>query len=133
MEQPYKGSERRKFKRIKVNFTLIYRIDTILSASMMLQGHNAIDALMLDLNQEGIAFLTDSDISVGTIIMLRFTLIDLSANSEGRINNMDMVAKVVSSMKINGGEYRLGLHFTEISPENKNIIAEFVKNKELFF
>ncbi len=103
-----------------------------LSASMMVQGHNAIDALMVDLNQEGIAFLTDNDISTGTIIKLNFTLIDLSAKNDGRINNMDMIAQVVSSMKVNEGEYRLGLRFTQISLQNKNIIAEFVKNKELF-
>lgn len=131
MEQSYNGSERRRFKRIKVNFTLIYQTDTSLSASIMVQGYNAIDALMLDLNQEGMAFLTDKDILIGTIIKMKFTLIDFSAKSAGRTNNMDMIAKVISCVKMNEGEYRLGLHFTQISPEDKNIIAEFVKNKEL--
>ncbi len=96
----------------------------------MIQGHNAIDALMVDLNQEGMAMLTENDIALGTIIILKFTLIDFSEDSGGGTNNMDMLAKVVSNTKINEGEYRIGLHFTQISQDNKVRIAEFIRNKE---
>jgi c-di-GMP-binding flagellar brake protein YcgR len=130
MAESYSGDERRKFKRIKVSFTLVYSIDSSLSESMMIQGHNAIDALMVDLNQEGMAILTENDIALGTIIILKFTLIDFSEDSEAGTNNMDMLAKVVSNTKINEGEYRVGLYFTQISRENKVRIAEFIRNKE---
>lgn len=132
MEQSYNGPERRKFKRVKVNFTLIYRAGLPLSTRIAIDGNNAIDALMLDLSQEGMAFLTNSNISIGTQVMLRFTLIDFSVNNDERVNNMDMTAKVVSNAKVSAGEYRLGIQFTQISNEDENVIAEFVKNKEPF-
>ncbi len=131
MEQSYNGNERRKLKRVKVNFTLVYRTGVLLSMRMAIESNNASDALMLDLSQEGMAFLTNSNISVGTVVMLRFTLIDFSVNNDERVNNMDMMAKVVSNTKVNAGEYRVGIEFTQINPEDKNAITEFVRNKEL--
>jgi hypothetical protein len=115
MEQSYNGPERRKFKRVKVNFTLIYRAGLPLSTSIAIDGNNA-----------------NSNISIGTHVMLRFTLIDFSVNNDERVNNMDMTAKVVSNEKVSAGECRLGIQFTQISHEDKNVIAEFVKNKEPF-
>lgn len=130
MGQDYNGPERRKFKRVKVNFTLTYRAGAPLSTRITIDGNNAVDALMLDLSQEGMAFLTNSNIPMGTPVMLRWTLIDFSVNNDERVKNMDMTAKVVSNAKVSAGEYRLGIQFTQISSEDENVIAEFVKNKE---
>ena len=132
MEHSYGGEERRKFKRVKVNFTLVYSIGVPLSARMTIENNNAIDALMLDLSQEGMAFLTNSNIAIGTIIMLRFTLIDFSTTNDESVNNIDMAAEVVSNLKVNVGEYRVGIQFTQINTEDKNIITEFIRNKEPF-
>lgn len=132
MEQCYNGGERRKFKRVKVSFTLVYCVGVPLSARIAIEGNIAIDALMLDLSQEGMAFLTNSNISIGTVVVLRFTLIDFSVNSDERINNMDIMAKVVSNTKVNAGEYRVSIQFTQINPEDKKAIAEFIRNKEPF-
>ncbi len=130
MEQSYSGPERRRFKRVKVNFTLIYRAGVPLSTRIAIDDNNSFDALMLDLSQEGMAFLTNSNILIETQVMLRFTLINLSADNDARVNNMDMTAEVVSNAEVSAGEYRLGIEFTQISNEDKNVIAEFVKNRE---
>lgn len=129
MAEKYLGPERRKFKRVNVNFTLIYRVDASLSAQIAIEGNTDIDVLMLDLSQVGLALLTNYSIPQETDMLLKFTLINSSAGIERRTVKLDMVGKVVSNIKIREGEYRIGINFTQITQEDKDAIAEFVRNK----
>ncbi len=129
MAEKYLGPERRKFKRVNVNFTLIYRVGASLSAQIAIEGNTDIDALMLDLSQVGLAFLTNYSIPQETNIMLKFTLINFSSNIEGSTVKLDVVGKVVSNIKIKEREYRIGINFIQITQEDKDAIAEFVRNK----
>lgn len=129
MAEKYLGPERRRFKRVNVNFTLIYRVDAFLSAQIAIEGNTDIDALMLDLSQVGLALLTNYSIPQETNMILKFTLINFSSDIERRTMKMDAVGKVVSNIKIKEGEYRIGINFIQITQEDKDVIDEFVRNK----
>jgi c-di-GMP-binding flagellar brake protein YcgR len=121
------GIERRKFKRLRVNFTIVYQVDRPLVARMTLGWRKEVEALMQDLCEGGMAIITDYNIPPETILSIKFTLMNLSLSSEKRIRIMRMTGQVRYNMPANKKEHRLGVCFIEIDQEDRLAIADFVK------
>lgn len=135
----YKKNERRKSKRIKADFIVVYKIDKPLAVRIRFDNQET-NALMVDLSEKGIAIKTDRDIPVGTILLINFIIVNTAvAENSDQIKAMDITGKVCNNTLIEAkgevrnntltetNEHRLGILFTDINDENKKFIANFVK------
>lgn len=121
-------SERRKSRRLNATFVLAYQINHPLNLRMTVGWDNQVPAIMLDLSQEGMAISTDYDIPVGTILSMKFTLINLDAYGDERVESMKIIGEVRSNLLKARKEHRLGIKFTQIDEEDKIAIARFLKS-----
>ncbi|UCD15801.1 MAG: PilZ domain-containing protein [Candidatus Omnitrophota bacterium] len=118
---------KRKFERVKARFVVSCNMDRSLEMHMWV-GNREIDALMLDLSQEGMAILAKYDIPKATVLSIKFTLINVNAD-EDRVRSMEIVGRVRYSISSEKKEYKLGISFIRISKRNKEAIANFVKSE----
>lgn len=122
------NKERRRTRRLKVDFTLTYQVNHPLVVRMSVGWNHNIYALMMDLSEDGMAISTDFNIPISTILSINFTLINLNANTEEeRIKSMELVGEVRCNTPAGKGEHRLGIRFTKIAPIDKDAIAYFVR------
>jgi len=128
MSEPLSDRERRKHERLKVEFTLNYRVDTPLEVRMSIGWDSEVDALMVDLSEGGMAILTSCDIPVGSVLSINFTLINLTAiEDEERIKTLSITGEVRSNFMVDNTDRRLGIKFIQIGQKDKEAIAEFVR------
>ncbi len=128
MLDDFKGRERRKFKRVKANFTAIFRIDKPIYVRMMV-GNREVDGVLLDLSEGGLCILTTFDIPASTILLIKFVLIDAHSFADNRIAKMDIVGEVRYNILFGKQEHRLGICFTQISDKDRKTIADFVETR----
>lgn len=128
MPEDFKGRERRKFKRVKVNFTAIFRIDKPIYVRMM-AGNREVDGVLLDLSEGGLCILTTFDIPAATILIIKFVLIDAHSFQDKRIAKMDVVGEVRYNILFGKKEHRLGICFTQISDKDRKTLADFVETR----
>jgi c-di-GMP-binding flagellar brake protein YcgR len=128
MLDDYKGRERRKFKRVRVNFTAIFRIDKPIYVRMM-AGNREVDGILLDLSEGGLCILTTLDIAASTILLIKFVLIDAHSFADNRTAKMDVVGEVRYNILFGKQEHRLGIFFTQISDKDRKTIADFVETR----
>ena len=121
-----KDSERRSSPRVKVEFILTYKVDKSTEAQMWI-GDREANALMSDLSNNGVAILTDYNIPVSTSLLIKFTLINLYADTEERISTIEVTGEVRSNILSKDNEHRLGIAFTNITQEDKLAISKFVE------
>ena len=82
---------------------------------------------MLDLSDGGMAILTNIDIPVDTVLLIKFTLINRALKDDNRIIKVSMTGAVCYNHLLENEEHRLGIQFTNISDYDKKSIAEFVR------
>lgn len=110
--------ERRKVSRIKAEFLVICKVDEVKEVHLWM-GNREIGAVMVDLSPKGMSIITENDISVSSLIQIKFTLINEDAISdEDRVRSMRITGKVRSNVLTEKGEYRLGISFAGISRED---------------
>ena len=127
MAKAYKGFDRRKHRRLKVNFIIIYQVNKPVHVLMLIGGRE-IDALMLDLSEVGMAILTNYNIPVTTSLLIKFTFINVDTVLEDeRVRSMEIIGEVRNSSPEGRDEYRLGISFIKIAEKDKVAIANFVK------
>jgi len=127
MANKYSGLERRKFKRVKANFIVIYKISYPLQTRMMI-GDTEVHAVMSNLSENGMALLTNYNIPFATSLAMKFILINENAISDTeRIKQIEVNGEVRYSMWSERGECRLGICFTDISEADRRTIANFVR------
>ncbi|MBU0503427.1 MAG: PilZ domain-containing protein [Candidatus Omnitrophica bacterium] len=125
MNDDYSDVERRRHKRVPVNFILRYRIQKPLEVVIRI-GNMEVNAVMIDLSEGGMAIITDYDIPSGTELTLKFTLVNTYTQDQSQRNKvveaLGRVAYIMPMYKDN----RLGISFTEISKHNVSTILEFI-------
>lgn len=126
MDSAYKDSEKRISPRIKVEFIVTYKVEKPIEVYMWV-GKKEVDALILDLSEEGMAILTDRNIPAPSILSMEFTLINLYANEGKRVKTMRISGEVRYSILSKKNNYRLGISFMQIVKKDKDAIANFVK------
>jgi c-di-GMP-binding flagellar brake protein YcgR len=128
MDSVYNGSDRRRHKRVKVNFIVIYGVRKPLKIIMFV-GYSEFNALMLDLSEAGMAITTNYDIPISAILLIKFTLINTYADKDNRVRSMEITGEVRNNTLLEKNEHRLGICFTQITEEDKSAITNFVKNE----
>ena len=125
--QASSGSDKRASKRLKANFTLYYQVNKPPTVVMNIGYGREIEALMLDLSDGGMAILTNMDIPVDTVLLIKFTLINRALKDDNRIIKVGMTGVVCYNRLLENEEHRLGIQFTNINEQDKKAISEFVR------
>ena len=120
--------ERRKACRLKVNFTVIYKVKRPLETSMKI-GNKEVRALISDLSENGMGIMTELHIPASTILLIQFTLINpkAKADDENRMKSMKIEGEVRYCRFVGDG-HRLGILFTQIDRDDKQIISNLVNS-----
>lgn len=127
MDRTYSGKERRKFKRLKLKFTItvIFRKDEPLGVRIR-NGKKEYEATMLDISEGGMSILTDINIPPSTILWIRFTLAHGDKERIDFFGTMEIKGEVRYSSLAKPGFYRLGICFLDISENERNQITNFM-------
>ena len=120
--------EHRKFKRIRINLSVVYRVSKPFGIRMVV-GNKEIRATMLDLSEGGISILTNCDIPMASQLFIKFTLFRVENDDVSFYGPMQITGEVRYNMPLGGHEYRLGICFTKLGNQDKAEIADFVKLK----
>jgi len=126
MKDPYVGPDRRKFKRLQVSFIVFYKVDSPLHVRMLI-GEREVNAIMLDLSESGMGILTNYKMPESTLLSIKFILVNERTISKERVRSMEIKGQVRYSALAEKGAYRIGIHFTDISEDDRDAIAYFVK------
>lgn len=127
-----KGSDKdnRKYKRLRVNLSVIYRINKPTTLRMMV-GNKEIRSTMLDLSEGGLSLLTDTNIPLSAVLLIKFTLFRVEEEDVSFYGPMEIMGEVRYNMPLGGSEYRLGISFQRISKQDQVEIANFVRSTNL--
>jgi c-di-GMP-binding flagellar brake protein YcgR len=121
----YSGVEKRRYKRVRVGVTVIYRKNRAPNVSICDEkGEN--DAVMLDISEGGMAIVTAVNVPVDTELWIKFTLSETDGKSVGFYGNMELLGKVNSNIVLGKDSYRLGIAFLEMEGRIRRNIANFV-------
>jgi c-di-GMP-binding flagellar brake protein YcgR len=127
MENTYTGKERRRFPRLRVSITVVYQIDKP-SYVNILVPNEGIEAVALDLSEGGIAILADAYIPPTTPLNLEFMLYTSNNQNSFRLyRDLRVKGEVCDIVETENSKYRIGIGFTQISPEDRAEIINFVK------
>jgi hypothetical protein len=117
MVETFQGSERRVAKRLRMNCTVIYRVNEPVTARFMMAGRD-IQAKMVDISQNGMAMVTDYDIPQATVLSMRFTLLKVKPDVVNFSGPMEIIGEVRSNTVEEDNSHRLGIYFTKMRRVN---------------
>ncbi len=126
MNDEYSGSERRRFKRVRVSLTVFYRVNEPLTVRMMTKDRE-IKATIVDLSEGGMAVLTDYALPEATVLFIRFTLFKVDKEDVTFYGPVEITGEVRYNNLVDRDVYRLGISFTKITEQDKMEITNFVK------
>lgn len=128
MSKEYQGVERRRFKRLKVDFAVSYLIREPMDVSMHVGGQKT-KTIMFDLSEDGMAVKSYYEIPQGALLLISFSL--LYAGGGGDIKQeMEIEGRVVNRLALPEKAFRYGIHFEKIKPDDRRAIADFI---DVFF
>lgn len=122
------GSEHRRFNRVKINLSVVFRLARP-AAIRLLVGNKEVRATMLDLSEGGLSVLTNYDIPKSTSLFIKFTLFKVENDDVSFYGPMEIIGEVRYNMPLGGNEYRLGIYYKKIKSQDKIEIANFLKLK----
>lgn len=131
----YSGPERRKHKRVKVNFMAVFTPNNTLNTRVEVEGRE-IYALMLDLSEGGMAILTEYNFAPQTVMTLRFTLVNQNVvTKEKKYVLVNLTGEVRYSLNAGKEGYRTGIRFINV-PNNvrlalNNFIGQITSRKHV--
>ena len=117
MVEAFRGEERRAAKRLRMNCTVIYRVNEPVTARFMMAGRD-IQAKMLDISENGMAMVTDYDIPQSTVLSMRFTLLKVKPDVVNFSGPMEIIGEVRSNTPEENNNHRLGIYFTKMRRVN---------------
>jgi c-di-GMP-binding flagellar brake protein YcgR len=106
-------NERRAHKRIRMNCTVVCRMNEPPSARFVMKGRD-LEAKMIDISQGGMAMVTRYDIPVSTVLSMRFTLLNVNSEIVTFSGPMEVIGEVRSNVPWERNEHRLGIYFAEM-------------------
>ncbi len=125
------ANEKRRSKRLRANFTIFYQVDKPPTVVMNVGYGIEIESLMLDLSEGGMAILTNYDLPVNTVLLIKFILINRALQGDNRVIKLSMTGIVCYNQLCENEEHRLGIRFSEISEKDKQAIADFIRSYSL--
>jgi c-di-GMP-binding flagellar brake protein YcgR len=127
MPDKFKGGNRRKAQRRDAAFTVTYGVKKPYALRVILGLTDDLDALMQDLSESGMAFITGHELPRGTQLEIKFNFINLFLSGQERSRRMGIAAEVVSCTDQGKGNYRIGVNFNNISEGERIAIRNFIK------
>lgn len=133
MDGLYSGEERRRFERFKINVFITFEIDKPTHLRALIKDENGeeleeAEAVTLDLSEGGMAILTKYDIPPESLLSMEFMLYATEDKTKFTLyKSIKAKGEVKSSILLERDKHRLGVYFKEISEEDKDEIADFVK------
>jgi len=125
MNDVFKGSERRKFPRAKVDFSVSYLIREPMDVSLRVDGKK-VKTIMFDLSAEGMAIKSEYDVPLGIALVINFTLLYASKTAGDIKKDMELVGRIVNRTPLADKAFRYGIHFEGIKPEDQSAIVDFI-------
>ena len=119
------GIENRKFRRARVNLSVIYRVDKPAKVRLTL-GAKEFRSTMVDLSEGGISLLIDHDIPAGSQLMIKFTLFNLEKEDVSFYGPMEILGEVRYNIPLGGREYRIGILFRRLEEQDRREIVNFL-------
>ena len=113
METEYNAIERRAHKRVRVNCTVVYRLNEMPSARFTMYGKD-LQAKMTDISQTGMGVVTNYDIPVSTVLSMRFALLKVKDEAVTFSGPTEITGIVKSNVPFGENEHRLGIYFTNM-------------------
>ena len=126
MSNTHKGPERRKFERVAASFIITYQIDKPLMMRLIV-GKRQASALMLDVSEGGMSIITDYDIPVSTVLLIKFTLINVNVGKNERVTSMDVTGEVRYNILSKKNEHKLGIRFIRIDAKSRQVIGKLAR------
>ena len=130
MTNTYTGPERRRFKRVKVKLTVIFRMNAPMEARLRTEDKEA-EATMIDLCEGGLSILTDIDVPVTTLLRVKFTLTRVENECVNFYGSIELNGEVRYRIQAGKG-YRLGISFQNIDEKSRKHIKDFINMVEMF-
>ncbi len=129
MGAQYAGKDRRKFKRVKANSMITLKIsslaEVLTEVQVEIRGGN-IAGVMIDISEGGIALITEQNIPVSALTMVKFFLYNDSPLSKESNRTIEPRAEIRYNLKLKEREHRLGLAFRILSDDDRLFIANYV-------
>ena len=126
MSSAYIGPERRSFERITASVDITRGVNNLLEINMLIED-NPVKAKILDLSQAGMAVETDFQIPLSTVILMNLVLRNVDDDKNESAKTMQITGEVRYCILSSGSRMRLGINFTRVSKEDRNLIDAFVK------
>ena len=109
---------------------MIYSVEKPYTLRISLGFADDIEAIMLNLSDLGMAIIASHNLPPGTLLYIKFNIIDLTMQGEARRRHMEITGEVATSIIMPDRNYRIGIRFDKISDENKLAISNFVKRNK---
>jgi hypothetical protein len=118
-------NEKRKFKRIPVNFDLLYKVQLPAAVSLKI-GSIELPAIAQDISEGGLGLLTDFDIPPEALLKVKFSIVNENALGQKKTQNFELDVQVCYCMRAKN-VYRLGVSFLNIVLSDRLFISNYIK------
>ncbi len=120
----YWGKDRRRFQRLLLNLTILYKVRSPDYLRMRL-GDKDMEATTLDLSRIGLAFLSKHNIPVWSNLLLKFIFFGSGDGAVSIVKPVEIEAQVKSCMPYDN-EFRCGVCFTGLDEERRFQLNRFI-------
>jgi c-di-GMP-binding flagellar brake protein YcgR len=130
-DKPFYHEDRRRFKRAEEIFIVTYRLKSAISVTVETRGKE-FAAVAMDISAGGVGLDTSVKIDVGTPLRMRFTIVNpLAASEKDRQRVFELDGQCRYCAPSNMRSFRAGITFENISTEDSDFIADFVRVQAL--
>ena len=129
MYNQFSGIEKRKFKRVAVNFIVFYKVNSPLRVRIKI-GNREIEALAVDISEGGMAVYTDREIPPVAVVNVKFIMIDDYAISpQDHTRSILVRGEVRYNIFIEEQKtFRFGMQFVDLPVDDRLFISNFAAN-----
>ena len=121
-------TERRKFKRLRVSLSVLYRVMWPWAVLEQTQGQE-LEGQTLDLNEQGMALLSQRAFPLETKLFLKVIIFESNHIGEADFHEVAILyGQVRSSVLQADGKYRLGLWFEDMDGYQKMKIQDIMNS-----
>jgi hypothetical protein len=118
-------NEKRKFKRVPVNFDLLYKVQLPAAVSLKL-GDIERPAIAQDISEGGMGLLTNFDILPGALLKIKFSITNENEPGRGKTQNFELDVQVCYCIRAKNA-FRLGVSFVNIVFSDRLFISNYIK------
>ena len=121
------GKERRKFERVGTSFSLMFGVKSPFEVQLKL-GARELDAVTQDISEGGLCMWTNYNIPIGARLNIKFKLFN---DVNGAHRSFELFGDVCYCGQDRGSDYRIGVEFSGVTPEDHRFISEYIRMNKL--